>query len=229
MPPPPPPPPPGYQSPMGGPAARPPFSATDALGYGWRGFSGNIGPILIIALVIVAINIVTNWFGFIAGDSTILNLVVQLIGWFVSLVISIGLIRAALAIVDGRSPELNDLLSTNNLVTYFVASLLAGLIVAVGFLLCIIPGLIAIFLLQFFGYAIVDGRTSDPIEALKISYGLVSKNLGELLLFGILVFLVNLVGALLCGIGLLVTLPLTAIAIAYTWRYFSQGMIAPRA
>jgi uncharacterized membrane protein len=99
----------------------------------------------------------------------------------------------------------------------------------VGFILCIIPGFIAIFLLQFFPYAIVDGRTEDPIESLKISYDLVKGHAGDLLLLMILIFLLNLLGALLCGLGLIVTIPVSAIATAYAWRWFSRGRIAPQA
>jgi uncharacterized membrane protein len=100
----------------------------------------------------------------------------------------------------------------------------------------VIPGLIAGFLLQFYGYAIVDRRVdvtsvapnADPIGAMRTSFEVVSKNVGQLLLLAIVVFVINLVGVLLCGLGLLVTLPVTAIAIAYAWRFFTGGVIAPQ-
>ena len=187
-----------------------------------------MGPILIIALVLVGIAILTNAPAYFSRDSAFLSTIVSVIGWFVSMVVGLGLIRAALAIVDGGKPEVAYLARTDGLLTYIIAAILAGLIYTVGFILCIIPGLIAIFLLQFFPYAIVDGRTDNPVESLKISYEMASKNAGDLLLLMILLFLVNLVGALLCGIGLIVTLPVTAIAVAYAWRWFSRGNIAPQ-
>jgi uncharacterized membrane protein len=42
----------------------------------------------------------------------------------------------------------------------------------------------------------------------------------------VLCFLLNFAGLLLCIVGLLVTVPVTAIAVAYAWRYFSGGRIA---
>jgi uncharacterized membrane protein len=63
---------------------------------------------------------------------------------------------------------------------------------------------------------------------MRASFEVVSGNVGQLLLLAIVCLVLNLVGALLCGVGLLVTLPMTAIAIAYAWRFFTGGMIAPQ-
>ena len=81
---------------------------------------------------------------------------------FISLVIGLGLIRAALAILDGGRPSVEQLVSTKDIGPYIIASLLVALIVTVGLVLCIIPGLIAGFLLQFYGYAIID-RKADSV------------------------------------------------------------------
>ncbi len=211
------------------------FVAGDALAYGWSGFKNNIGPLALIALVVLLANIVANWLQW-GTDGVLLSFVMNLASTFISLVISLGLIRAALAILDGHTPEIGDLLSTKDLVPYIVASLLVTLLVGVGLVLCIVPGLIAGFLLQFYGYAIVDRRIgastvapqSDPIGAMRASFEITSSNVGSLIVLAILSILLNLVGILLCGVGLLVTLPVTAIAIAYAWRFFTRGPIAPQ-
>jgi uncharacterized membrane protein len=137
-----------------------------------------------------------------------------------------GLIRAALSVLDGGRPDVSMLFQTEGLAPYLIASIVFGVAVFVGLVLCIIPGLILGFLLFFYGYAIVDGRTDDAIEALKTSWNLASKNVGPLLLLFVLAILINIVGALLCGIGLLFTYPITAVAVAYGWRTVSGGRIA---
>ena len=63
---------------------------------------------------------------------------------------------------------------------------------------------------------------------MRASYEITSNNVGSLIVLAILCILLNIAGFLLCGIGLLVTIPVTAIAIAYAWRYFSHGVIAPQ-
>jgi uncharacterized membrane protein len=212
---------------------RAPFSATDAIGYGWKGFTSNIGPLALIGLVLVVASALSNWLsrGF---DNFFLTLAGGLLSAFISLVIGLGLIRAALAILDGGRPSVEQLVSTRDIGPYILASLLVALIVVVGLVLCVIPGLVAGFLLQFYGYAIIDRKAdsvttapqSTPTGAIRASFEVVAANVGPLLLLAVLCFVVNLAGALLCGIGLLVTLPVTAIAIAYAWRYFSGGRIA---
>ena len=122
-----------------------------------------------------------------------------------SLIIALGFIRAALVIVDGRRPTLDVLLSTDRLLPYAIASILVGLLVVVGFVLCIIPGFIAMFLLWFFGYAILDAPDEpgsparDPIAAMRRSYELASANVGSLLGLAMLCIVINIGGALLCG------------------------------
>lgn len=231
------PPPPGYGPPVSPAPHRAPFSATDAIGYGWKAFTANIGPLVLIGLVLVLVSGMSNWLsrGF---DNGFLSLVGSVLSAFISLVIGLGLIRAALAILDGGRPSVEQLVATKDIGPYIIASLLVSLIVGVGLILCVIPGLVAGFLLQFYGYAIIDRKAdsvttapqSSPTGAIRASFEVVVNNFAPLILLAVLCFLVNLAGALLCGIGLLVTLPVTAIAIAYAWRYFSGGRIAePRA
>jgi uncharacterized membrane protein len=181
----------------------------------------------------VLASILSNWLsrGF---DSWFLTIVGGLLSAFISLVVGLGLIRAALAILDGGRPSVEQLISTKDIWPYIIASLLVAVIVTVGLILCLIPGLIAGFLLQFYGYAIIDRKSdsvttapeSSPTGALRASFEVVAANVGSLILLAVLCLLLNLAGALLCGLGLLVTLPVTAIAVAYAWRYFSGGRIA---
>lgn len=228
-PPPSPPPPPGDGPPNYGAPDPAPGGANldpmEAIAYGWKGLTKYLGPLILIALIVVAISIGMNVVGLVF-DSLILKFLWNIVTIGVSLIVAMGLIRAALAVVDGRTPEVGMLFHTDNFIPYLVASILVGLSVGLGFIFCIIPGLILGFLFAFYGYAIVDGRVDDGIEAMKTSWSLVSSNVGQLLLLFILVILINIGGALLCGIGLLFTYPLTAIAIAYAWRRVSGGSVA---
>lgn len=207
------------------------LDAGQAIGYGWKGFVNNIGPLALIAVVVLAINLVMGWISR-AFNNTFMDLIIGFVSWVVSLIIALGLIRAALAILDGRRPTPEVLLSTDRLLPYAIASIIVGIIVFVGLILCVVPGLIATFLFWFFGYAVVDAPDEpgsparDPIAAMKRSYEVASANVGSLLLLAILCVLINILGAILCGIGLLVSLPVTAIATAYAWRVLTHGVVA---
>jgi uncharacterized membrane protein len=203
------------------------LDAGAAISYGWNAFTRNVGPLLLIGLIVVLLSIGLSLVGqFIFGDSIILSLTWNIVTTVISLIVAMGLIRAALAVVDGRTPEVGMLFSGEGFVPYLVASLLVGISVGFGLLLCLIPGLILAFLFAFYGYAIVDGRTNDGIEAMKISWQVASSNVGSLILLLLLVVVINFAGALLCGLGLFVTYPLTAIAIAYAWRRLTGGPVA---
>ena len=206
------------------------FAVGEALSYGWNGFKRYFGPLVVIMLVVIVISVALVY---LRPQNYLLAMIVYFVQLAVWLIIGLGLIRAALAIVDGRAPILSDLLSTKDLLPYFVASIVAAVVVGVGFLLCIIPGLIAAYLLQFFGYAIVDNQTGstmgrpDGMGALSTSYEITKQTVGTLLPLVLACALLNLVGALLCGVGLLVTAPVTAIALAFAWRRLTGGPVAP--
>jgi uncharacterized membrane protein len=250
IPPPPPPPaadgfgavPPPYGPAAGAaPVARPRFSAGEAISYGWDAFKANAGPLVLTILMILLINTLLSWLG---PSSSVLddNLalapfeIVVSVAWsvlqvFVSLLLGLGVIRVALAVLDGRTPYVNDLVSTRGLLPYTIATLLFAVIVTIGLILCIIPGLIAGFLLQFYAFAILDDRSggeADPIAALRRSLQITSNNVGGLILLALACIGINIIGAMLCGLGLLVSIPVSWIAIAYAWRFFTNGTIAPQ-
>lgn len=220
--------PPGPGAPPPGPSGAP-LDAGAAISYGWNGFTRNAGALILIAVVVVVVYVGLSVVGQLFLDSWLIMLTWNILTTVVSLILAMGLIRAALAVVDGRTPEVGMLFQTEGFVPYLVASILVGLAVGVGFLLCIIPGLILAFLFAFYGYAIVDGRTDDGIEAMKMSWQLVSANVGSLLLLFLLVLLINLLAVCSFGLLFVVTYPITAIAVAYAWRRLSGGSVVEMA
>ncbi|MDH3706260.1 MAG: hypothetical protein OES57_09350 [Acidimicrobiia bacterium] len=205
------PPAPGGQQPAG---QQPAGGATTvdigkALSYGWNGFVQNIGVIIVLVLVIFAVQIGFNIVGQ-ALDSVFLSLVLSAIGFVITLMISVGLIRAALAIVDGQKPELNMLFQGAHIGSYFVAALLVGLMFIVGFALCIIPGLLVLFFTFFYGYFIVD-KNMGPTEGISASFNLVKNNAGQLLGFLLVSMLLVMVT---CGLAW----PIAWIAGAYVYK-----------
>lgn len=233
----PPPPPPGaYPPPPGAyPASTSKLAVGDAITYGWKGFTANIGSVLLIVLVVVVVGIGLNVLGTVF-DNSFLQLIFSLIGTVVGFIMALGLIRAALAITDGQQPSVGQLFQGDGVVQYIIAAVVLG----VGFSVINVIGAITILLLpitflvtlvlsffvQFFGYAILD-ENRGAFEGITRSFDVVKNNLGDLLLLWLAALIINIGGALLCGVGLLVTLPLTAIAWAYAWRKVTNGPVAP--
>jgi len=117
----------------------------------------------------------------------------------------------------GRNAEFGDLFKGFN---YFVPALVASLLIAVftfaGTLLCLIPGLVVAAMYKFTYLFIVD-KKMDFWPAMQASHAVVKQDYFGFTIFLILAFLVNVLGAICCIVGLLVTIPLTfaAITVAY--------------
>ncbi|CAB4856879.1 MAG: hypothetical protein F2782_00990 [Actinobacteria bacterium] len=216
--PPPPPPPPGAMSSGAG------FTPSAAISYAWSATMKNLGPLVLMTLVILVAQVVIQ-VGF-SGGRGVVALLLSIATSVVSLILAMGLIRAALRVTDGGTPELSQLTETDQLGPYIVQAILVGIAIGIGLVLCIIPGLIAAVLFAFAGYAVIDTRDGDAVGAIKRSFEIVKGNFGAVLGLIVLLMLINIAGAMLCGIGLLFTYPMTSVAIAYAYRTLNGQPVA---
>ena len=97
----------------------------------------------------------------------------------------------------------------------------------IGLILCIVPGIIIGLIWMFYGFVIVENPNTGATDALKKSQEMTKGRLGELFVFGLALFGINLIGAILCGVGLLFTYGISAIAVAYAYRSLRGEPVAP--
>ena len=224
MPPPPPPPPPGFGG--SGPVGGGEFRVGDAVSYGWNATVKNIGPMLVITIVILLVQAVLRFVG--AGfHNNLLAAAWNIMLFVVGLVLAMGLIRAALRVTDGGRPDVNQLTQTDDFLPYLLVAIITGVLIGIGLLLCIVPGIIVAVFVGFAGYVVIDQHETDPIAAVKRSFEIVKPKFGPIIGLLFLLALINIVGALLCGVGLLFTYPMTAVTLAYTYRTLNGQPIAP--
>jgi len=218
--PPPPPPPPASSPGSSGESLR----VGEAASYAWMKFQQYPGPLILIAAIIGAVNLI----GFVLRlgvKSVPVALVLQLLFFIVGQILTIGVINASLMVTAGQTPEPGRAFSTDKLGPFIVGSLLYGLAVVVGLILCVIPGLILAVLLGFYGFYILDAGMA-PVDALKASSAAVRQHGGGVVLVLIVAFLINLLGAILCGIGLLITAPICWLMFAYAYRKINGQPVA---
>ncbi len=216
VPPPPPPPPPAV--PAGGPSGgQPRVDIGAAISYGWsktlQYFGSWVVVVLVLLLVQIALYVIASPF----ADNWFMSLVVSALSIVVAFVVALGVYRLALAVTAGEKPSVGELFKTDNLGAYVVAAILAGIAIGIGYILCILPGLVLAVLLGFFAYFVLD-KNAGAIDSLKASWDLSLKNFWGLVGLYIVMMLINFLGALLCGVGLLLTIPLTWTAHAYVYR-----------
>lgn len=204
------------------------FSISEALAVGWRETKKRfwfwVGVLLLVFGVSLVGEACEAFLAYLGEQGTnagalVLGTVIYVpVVIFVSLVFQMGLLKMALAAVDGGEPKLNMLWSEYRLIWRFLgAGLLFGVIVGFGFMLLVIPGIIWALMFMLYSYFIVDKRVG-VMDSLKRSAEVTRGSRWRLLGFVIVIQLINMLGVMLLGVGLLVTVPVTMIAMAYVYR-----------
>jgi uncharacterized membrane protein len=140
-------------------------------------------------------------------------------------ILQLFVIRATLMIMRGEPLEASKVMSTDRLGNYIVGAIIVGVLTFVGFILCILPALaVAVFTL-FWGYFLVD-KNMSPVEAITASFNLVKDNLGTVIVFWLLTILVTIAGAIVCGVGLIVAIPVVVIATGYMYKRLQGEPVA---
>ncbi|MCX6511029.1 MAG: hypothetical protein NT081_09505 [Actinobacteria bacterium] len=196
-----------------------------ALSYGWEKFVANLGTMILIVAIFFGVQFVFNIaIQFLKPNGLITGLLVAgvliAIAVFVGFMIEAGLIRAALAITEGRPPEASMMFSTERLVPFAIGAVIVALLSFVGILVCCIGYVVVRLFLLFWGFYILDPKRNDePVDAIKNSYNLVSKNAGDVLVFAIVVVVINIVT---CGLAI----GITEIATGYAYKQLNGDPIA---
>ena len=228
----PPPPPPPTEPPAPPPPQQPTaagaggYSAGTAWKYGWDKFVANLGQVLIAVLVLVAVNVVLNLLGRFISDALIVQWVFSLASWVVSMIIAAGIVRFALDITEGKQLNAATLLTPTKLGDVIVASLLTGIATFVGLVLCVLPGLAVMFFTSFTLYFLMDRQEMGAIDAIKASFEFTKNNAGSVILWFLLSLATWIVGALLCGVGLIAAVPVVLIGTAYTYKTLNNEPVA---
>ncbi|WP_211280557.1 hypothetical protein, partial [Mycobacterium shinjukuense] len=242
----------GYPPPprLGGPVST--FKVGDAISWGWNRFTQNAVTLIVPVLgYFVAIaGVVGVMFGLIfassnsttttytdafgaTAETTTTNLspiavVAMIVGYVVLFVVALymhaGLTTGCLAIADGRPVTMGTFFRPRNLGMVLVTGLLVVIGTLIGWVLCIIPGIIFGFLAQFAIVAVVD-RSLSPVDSIRASIAAVRSNVGGSVLSWLAQYAAVLVGELLCFVGILAGIPVASLIQTYTWRKLSGGHV----
>jgi uncharacterized membrane protein len=215
-----PPPPPPYGSPPPG-AGNPDVGS--ALSYGFNKYFANVGPMLAVIFIPVAAQLLLSFIGQVIVKGLFGVLVFQILSWVIGAIAGLGLYQMCLQITSGQTPDIGKAFTTDRWGEWFVFSFVFGLMVGIGLILCVIPGL---FVLAFFGLApffFLD-RGMSVGDALTASREAASRGYAVPV---ILAIIVGVLGVIACGIGVLVTAPAAYIAVAFLYRGANNQVAAP--
>lgn len=240
---PPPPPPPAYDPnavPVAASAPAPgQVDLGAALSYGWRKFTANVAPFIVILLiaggiagVIYAVGIAVAA-GLLAGADAsnssglavvagIVGVVFMLLAVFAAMVVSMGLYRAALDTVRGVPVTIGSAFRRDGLGQFLTLyGIIIGAVLVLSIVLSFIPILgsilmfvvsLAVGLFTYFAPFLVLDKGMSAVDALKTNYSMAMSNIGQMILVVLVLGLVSGAGSIVCGIGAFVTVPLALIA-----------------
>jgi uncharacterized membrane protein len=242
---------PGYG---GYPGQQQAFSVGDAFSWAWAKFTRNAAP-LIIAAVVYALIIgvlmgITYGLAFALAPDTVTtyessdygagfeystsaglgaaSIFVLILGYIVLLVVGAAIQSAytsgLLDIANGQQVTVGSFFKPRNVGSVIIAGLIIGVLAGIGSL-CFIGGLVVAFFTMFTIVALLD-RNLPPIDALKASFNLAKDNFVPVLLTLLVAYAVIIVGALLCGVGLLAAVPIAGLIQVYAWRRLTGGQVA---
>lgn len=157
-----------------------------------------------------------------ALGSTMLATALQVLAFsLVFLVATIGVYRGALRASSGGMPSMADLLQAERIGSFVLVQLLGAVVVVIGLLLCVVPGLVAYVALQLAPLHVLD-RGLRPVDALKASAMAIRRSPGAGALTALVTFLVLALGSALGGLATLVALPFAALFLAAMYRQFTR-------
>lgn len=130
-----------------------------------------------------------------------------------------GLILMVFGVMRGRPAEFNQLFDRFKFqfLPLFLVYLVKSLLVGIGLLLCLIPG-IYLGVSYLFALHLVVDKKAEFWPAMETSRKLIGKHWGGMFLFGLTLFGINLLGVLALCVGALFTAPLMVCSICAAYE-----------
>jgi uncharacterized membrane protein len=192
------------------------FSIEESLKFGWQKTKTHSTILFQVLLTIFALNVVFQIVDKVLQD-TAMGFLASVILSVASVVINIGFMIIALKIARGEEAVYKDIIPPAQLVwSVFIASFLVGILVLVGLVFLIVPGVYFALRFSMASYAVIDG--ARVLESFKKSTELTEGYKWQLLGLFLVFLLINIIGAIPFGLGLLVTIPVTMIASAHVYQ-----------
>lgn len=217
-----------------------PWSTSDVLSLSWSAFKLHWAPLL----AILAVGYLIMFFGQMlislgvglvipaAAQSTeygaaVVAVIVGALGGLVTQAIVLpGWARASLMVARGQTPDIGVLFSSMSLfLPMLVGAAITTALVYLGLILFIIPAVIIGLATSLYAFFVADGN--GGIDAFKASLAATKGHKGALFVFYMVLGLINMGGALACGVGLFVSAPVSLIATAIVYTRIT-GRQAPR-
>jgi uncharacterized membrane protein len=183
-----------------------------ALSYGWEAITKNFWYLVGTGLIMSIISSVGS------SDQNDENMLLSAVGLVLSAWIMAGFYKITLSLYDGKKLAVTEMFTQFKYFWRMLgATILLALIVIIGTVFFIIPGIYLALRYQYTLAAIVD-KDMSITEAMDYSSKLTDKIKMRLLLFCLAELGVILLGLLALGLGVLVAMPVVWMANVYVYK-----------
>jgi hypothetical protein len=201
---------------------RIPISIRQVFNFAWPIFNKRFGLFTAVLLTVfgawVALEIVVitgQRFGILLWVGAHLAFLIFVAG------IEVGFLQICIALLDGGEPTFADIFRHLALAPKFLAGqVLYLLMVVLGLLLLVVPGVYLGARYALFSFCMVAGKT-NLMRSFQQSVILSMGAKTDLLWILVVLFLLNALGASLLGLGLLITVPLSVLMMTSVYRQLS--------
>lgn len=191
----------------------------DSLKYGWQKMKENMEISIFSTLLMLVVGVISG------GGKGFFKSLVGIAATIFLIIIRIGYNKIFLRMSDEDKPKFNDIFKEYSLFWKFLGvSILLPLTILGGLILLIVPGVVWAVRFAFSPLILVDTRMG-PIASMKESWAITKGNFWSLLLFGLSIVLLNLLGILVFGVGLLITIPVSTFASIHIYRELSKAKV----
>ena len=195
----------------------------------WKIFLKNIWLLIGFYAGYLIISFIFNLISSATAVTIIIPLLINLIMLAVGIIFNMGFAQTCLNAVDEKELSFDSFTQhIQKLWFAFVGSIFMGVIVGIGMILLIIPGLWLATRLQFYIYFIIE-ENRGPIKAIQQSWEMTKGQDSFLLLWLLAAIVIVIVGFICLGIGAIVSVILISISSACLFRYFRSPKLQEQA
>jgi len=196
------------------------FVLSDVLRVAWKGLISQIWLLagLLIGYVIVSLSLIL----FIPlpeqGTISIAGMAIALLSLVLSLLFSLGYTKNMFETLDGEEPQFSAYgQQARKIISWLIAGLIYTVVVFVGLVLFVFPGIYLAIRLQFFYTSIVEEDTG-LVTSLKRSWEITRGQTMPLFLLLLATIGLTVLGLAFFAIGIFVTFPLVGLMYCYVFR-----------
>ncbi len=190
------------------------------LAFGWERTRANLGFWILATVLLAGGSSILGGIAHLAGPLGLPLLVANL---FVPGILAIGYTQLGIDVAAGKPPRAEVMWAGwRQTISFFVVGSLVGLVVLIGTLLFVVPGIVWSAQFMMAPHFVVD-RKIGPLAAMRAS-SIATKGIkGPLLTFTFWLTMLNIAGLLCLGVGILVTGPITTIAMGLVFREIASA------